>query len=148
MSDSLMDVFFGNIDPLYDFHCSFLAELEDRFEQWWATFIVYQITDLEWSQVLVESILRKTWKYNLMSRIFQFIVQLSGLRAEIQRCKKSKFLDQMQQVCAMTVRADIFSQFYWFHFIEKNARLRWIFWIAGKILLMTWIVIIFTKLVI
>ena len=31
MSDSLMTSFIDNIDPLYDFHCSFLAELEDRF---------------------------------------------------------------------------------------------------------------------
>jgi len=34
MSDSLMTLFFGNIDPLYDFHCSFLAELEDRLFTW------------------------------------------------------------------------------------------------------------------
>ncbi|XP_065055765.1 FERM, ARHGEF and pleckstrin domain-containing protein 2-like [Rhopilema esculentum] len=34
MPDSLMDLFFGNIDPLYDFHCSFLAELEDKVSVW------------------------------------------------------------------------------------------------------------------
>ena len=34
MSHSLMTSFFGNIDPLYDFHCSFLAELEDRCSYW------------------------------------------------------------------------------------------------------------------
>ena len=37
MSHSLMTLFFGNIDPLYDFHCSFLAELEDRLFSWYSS---------------------------------------------------------------------------------------------------------------
>ena len=35
ISDSLMNSLFGNMDPLYDFHCSLLAELEDRLSMWY-----------------------------------------------------------------------------------------------------------------
>ena len=63
MSDSLMTSFFGNIDPLYDFHCSFLAELEDRLFTWYSSFfaplvalqkkyliylMIYKILDVNW----------------------------------------------------------------------------------------------------
>eukprot|EP00794_Sanderia_malayensis_P010963 gene10963-12124_t len=34
VSDSLLKLIFENIDPLYDFHCSLLAELEDRLTEW------------------------------------------------------------------------------------------------------------------
>ncbi len=34
VSEALTKLMFENIDPLYDFHCSLLAELEDRVAMW------------------------------------------------------------------------------------------------------------------
>lgn len=34
LPESLLKLLYDNIDPLYDFHCSLLAELEERVNLW------------------------------------------------------------------------------------------------------------------
>lgn len=34
MPDHLMELLFGNLDPIYDFHCGFLKEIETRLHMW------------------------------------------------------------------------------------------------------------------
>ena len=40
LSESLLKLLFDNIDPLYDFHCSLMAELEERVNNWYVRLIL------------------------------------------------------------------------------------------------------------
>lgn len=40
LSESLLKLLFNNIDPLYDFHCSLMAELEERVNNWYVRLVL------------------------------------------------------------------------------------------------------------
>ena len=34
MPENLMDLLYSTLDPIYEFHCSFLKEIEQRLAMW------------------------------------------------------------------------------------------------------------------